>query len=289
MPRVPGRKCALRGWGAIALAAMAVSCATTRTSTLPAPAKPAERPGPWNTTYALYNPALFGPERPLQDLVKEYHLRLRDGKLRDARLLLNKSQRRLELWVKRRMVKAYRVQLGGNPVGRKTRHGDERTPEGKYFICRSAMSRYCRALWISYPNLEDARRGLVTALINRKEYDAIAEALKRQDCPPQDTKLGGYLLLHGQLPEHTAEAAREQKARGAEMPPGLETGDIEPGGVREFYDWTQGCAALFNPDIRELYDLVPVGTLITIVANGPITLPRILSSPSPPAKSWGKK
>ena len=55
--------------------------------------------------------------------------------------------------------------------------------------------------------------------------------------------------------------------------PMLEIGDIEPASVREFYDWTQGCAALFNSDIRELYDLVPVGTPIRIVANGPVTLP----------------
>ncbi len=269
----------LCGWAAVAFAVLTASCASgPATTTLPAPPKAAARPGPWDTTYALYNPAFFGPELPLQDLVKEYHLRLRDGKLRDAGLLLNKAQRRLELWVKKRMVKAYRVQLGGNPVSRKTRHGDERTPEGKYFICRSAMSQYCRGLWISYPNLEDARRGLGSALIDRRLYDLIAEALKRKDCPPQDTKLGGYLLLHGQFPEHTAEAARKQKARGAAAPPGLEVGDIEPAGVREFYDWTQGCAALFNPDIRELYDLIPAGTPITIVANGQITVPR---APSP--------
>ncbi len=264
---------AVYGGTALALAVLLTSCATTLTTTLPPPAAAAARPGPWNTTYALYNPAYFGPERPLDDLIKEYHLPLRDGKLADARLLLNKSQRRLELWVKRRMVKAYRIQLGGNPDGRKVRHGDERTPEGSYFICRSAMSQYCRGLWISYPNLEDAKRGLVTALIDRKEYDAIAEALKRKDCPPQDTKLGGYILLHGQLPEHTAEEAARRKARGAAPPPGLEVGDIEPAGVREFYDWTQGCAALFNSDIRELYDLLPAGTPITIEANGQVTLP----------------
>ncbi len=113
----------------------------------------------------------------------------------------------------------------------------------------------------------------MTALIDRKEYDAIAEALKRKDCPPQDTKLGGYILLHGQLPEHTAVEAARRMGRGAAPPPGLEVGDIEPAGVREFYDWTQGCAALFNSDIRELYDLLPAGTPITIEANGQVTLP----------------
>jgi hypothetical protein len=278
-----GRGLAFWCTGAVTLLIFAVACAMApKATTLPPPAVAAERPGPWNTTYATYNPALFGPERPLPELVKAYHLRLRDGKLKGARLLLNKSQRRLELWVGRRMVKAYRVQLGGQPLGRKIHQGDERTPEGQYFICRSDRSQYCRALWISYPNLEDAHRGLVTGLIDQTQFDAIAQAQKSDDCPPQDTKLGGYLLLHGQLPDHTAEAARAQKAKGAAPPPGLEIGDIEPESVTEFYDWTQGCAALFNPDIRELYDLIAVGTPIAIVPNGPITLP---ASPLPSVAS----
>ena len=273
MAHISARYRALRGWGTLVLAALAASCAAPRTTTLPAPPQPAERPGPWDATYALYDPGHFGPERPLPDLIREHGLSLRDGKIRDARLLLNKAQRRLELWVRRRMVKAYRVQLGGNPIGRKVRQGDERTPEGEYFICRSGLSQYCRALWISYPNLDDARRGLETAVIGRKAHDAIVEALKRKDCPPQNTKLGGYLLLHGQFPEHSAEEARKRKARGEAPPPGLEIGDIEPASVDEFYDWTQGCAALFNPDIRELYDLLPVGTPLKIIADGPITVP----------------
>ena len=274
MSRVRNRECFSRAGGLFLLGALAVSCAPgPATTTLPAPAKPAERPGPWETTYALYDPAHFGPDRPLADLVTDYRLRLSDGQLRNARLLLNKAQRRLELWVGRRMVKAYRIQLGGNPAGPKVRQGDEKTPEGDYFICRSGPSRYCRALWISYPNLKDARRGLETGLISRKAYDEIAAALERTDCPPQNTKLGGYLLLHGQLPEHSADEARRRRAQGETPPPGLKVGDIDPGSVGEFYDWTQGCAALFNPDILELYDFIAVGTPIEIIANGPITVP----------------
>jgi len=55
---------------------------------------------------------------------------------------------------------------------------------------------------------------------------------------------------------------------------GLEPGDADPAEIREFHDWTNGCVALFNPDIRELYEFVPDGTPVTIVANGPITTPR---------------
>jgi hypothetical protein len=188
-------------------------------------------------------------------------------------LLLNKAQRRLELWVGRRMVKAYRIQLGQNPAGPKVRQGDSRTPEGRYFICAHRTSTFYLALWISYPNLNDARAGLQAGRVNRRQFEAIAAALKKGVCPPQDTDLGGRLLLHGQLPEHTAEVAREQRRRPGALRSGLKLGDADPSGVREFYDWTDGCAALFNPDIRELYEFIPDGTPLMIVANGPVTLP----------------
>jgi hypothetical protein len=260
----------------IAVVLLSAACATAppAPTMLPPPPSPAERPGPWNTTYALYDQALFGPERPLADLVTEYHLPMRDGKLAGARLLLNKSQRRLELWVGKRMVKAYRVQLGQKPHGPKARRGDQRTPEGNYFICAHTPSTYFRALWISYPNLDDARAGLASGRINKKQYEAMAAALEKGACPPQNTKLGGDLLLHGQLPEHTKEAAKRHRAHPETLSPGLEVGDIDPAKVREFSDWTEGCAALFNPDIRELYDFIPDGTPLTIVANGPVTVPR---------------
>jgi hypothetical protein len=259
----------------IAILLLSASCATAppAASVLPPPPSPAERQGPWNTTYALYDQALFGPESPLADLVREYSLPLRDGQLANARLLLNKSQRRLELWVGKRIIKAYRVQLGQKPHGRKKRQGDQRTPEGDYFICAHTPSTYFLALWISYPNMDDARAGLASGRINRKQYEAIAGALEKGACPPQDTRLGGQLMLHGQLPEHTKELARRHRAHPETLSLGLEVGDVDPAKVREFYDWTEGCAALFNPDIRELYDLIPDGTPLTIVANGPVTVP----------------
>jgi hypothetical protein len=171
------------------------------------------------------------------------------------------------------MVKAYRIQLGQNATGPKVRQGDFRTPEGRYFICSHRSSTFYLALWISYPNLNDALAGLQAGRINQREFEEIAVALKKGVCPPQDTNLGGRLLLHGQLPEHTAEFAREQRRRADAFRPGLKLGDADPSKVREFYDWTDGCAALFNPDIRELYEFVPDGTPLTIVANGPVTPP----------------
>jgi hypothetical protein len=239
-----------------ALVLAACAAGPGRPKTLPTPAAASERVGPWDITIALYEPALYGPERPLADLIGEYRLRRENGKLKGARLLAIKAQRRLELWVGRRMVKAYRVQLGIVPRGAKMRQGDRRTPEGDYFICAHTGSTYYLALWISYPNLTDARRGLKEGLITPREFKEVAGALKEGRCPPQRTRLGGDLLVHGQLRS------------------GLRVGDADPATVREFQDWTEGCIALFNPDIRELYEHVPDGTPIRIVADGPITPPR---------------
>lgn len=259
----------------LAAAILAGACATGTgvQNTLPAPPRPAERHGAWGLPVALYDPALFGPERPLPDLIKEYRLPLDGGKLKNPLLLVNKSQRRLELWVRRRMVKAYRIQLGWNPHGPKLRQGDRKTPEGEYFVCGRLPSTYHMSLWISYPNLKDARRGRESGSITAKEYDEIATALKKGACPPQNTKLGGDLLLHGQEPDYTAELSRAQRAQPGLLRPGLREGDADPATVREFEDWTDGCVALFNPDIRELYEFVPDGAPVTIVPDGKITLP----------------
>ncbi len=257
---------------AFSLAACAAGPARPRTR--PTPATAAERIGRWGITVALYEPALYGPERALAELIGEYRPRLKDGKLKKARLLVVKAQRRLELWVGRRMVKAYRIQLGIVPRGAKVRQGDRMTPEGDYFVCSHSKSSYYLALWISYPNLTDARRGLSEGRIGPGESEEVAGALAAGRCPPQRTKLGGDLLIHGQPPEYAAEVAAAHRAGSIPLRTGLRAGDVDPAAVREYQDWTEGCVALFNPDIRELYEFVPDGTPIRIVADGPITPPR---------------
>ena len=129
------------------------------------PRQAVRKPGTWGTTIALYDPALYGPERPLSQIVAERRLRLQDGKIRKAQILVNKAQRRLELWVGRHMVKAYRIQLGWRAHGPKERLGDQKTPEGTYFICAPRPSAYYLGLWLAYPNAADARRGLESGLI----------------------------------------------------------------------------------------------------------------------------
>jgi murein L,D-transpeptidase YafK len=72
------------------------------------------------------------------------------------RVIIHKSVRTLELMRAGQVLKTYKIALGSEPVGRKTRQGDHRTPEGIYVIdSRNAHSQFHRSLHISYPNAVD--------------------------------------------------------------------------------------------------------------------------------------
>jgi murein L,D-transpeptidase YafK len=75
------------------------------------------------------------------------------------RILIEKKERRLTLISKGKILKTYKIALGGNPEGPKERQGDNKTPEGTYFIdSRNKDSRYHLSLHISYPNEKDKKR-----------------------------------------------------------------------------------------------------------------------------------
>ena len=60
---------------------------------------------------------------------------------------------------KGKVLKTYKIALGGNPIGPKERQGDNKTPEGTYVIdSRKRDSRYHLSLHISYPNEKDKKR-----------------------------------------------------------------------------------------------------------------------------------
>lgn len=75
------------------------------------------------------------------------------------RILVEKSNRRLMLISQGEVLKSYKIALGGDPVGPKERKGDNKTPEGIYFINgRNRDSRFHLSLRISYPNEKDKKR-----------------------------------------------------------------------------------------------------------------------------------
>jgi len=75
------------------------------------------------------------------------------------KILIEKKERRLTLISKDKVLKTYKIALGGNPNGPKEREGDNKTPEGTYVIdSRNSNSRYHLSLHISYPNEKDKKQ-----------------------------------------------------------------------------------------------------------------------------------
>jgi len=75
------------------------------------------------------------------------------------KILIEKKERRLTLISKGKVLKTYKIALGGNPNGPKEKQGDNKTPEGTYFIdSRNMDSQYHLSLHISYPNEKDKKR-----------------------------------------------------------------------------------------------------------------------------------
>ena len=71
-------------------------------------------------------------------------------------IVVNKGPRRMYLVSGDTAIRAFDIQLGGDPVGPKRREGDGRTPEGFYWIDRrNPKSAYHLSLGISYPNEQD--------------------------------------------------------------------------------------------------------------------------------------
>jgi len=71
------------------------------------------------------------------------------------RLVVYKRERKLVLLSQGKEVRSYKVALGSEPVGPKSRQGDHRTPEGVYVLdSRNPNSRFYKAFHISYKTRE---------------------------------------------------------------------------------------------------------------------------------------
>jgi murein L,D-transpeptidase YafK len=150
-----------------------------------------------------------------------------------AKIVVSKSQRTLVAYADGgRVVLALPVAFGRQSEGTKEREGDERTPEGEYYVCfKNPRSRFHLSLGLSYPNPDDARRGLEQGLITQADFHEIAAAHAARRVPPWKTPLGGEIFIHG----------------------GMQGG----GG-------TAGCIALSDEAIEALFPQVELGTPVVI-------------------------
>ena len=134
-------------------------------------------------------------------------------------IVVEKSRRTMTLYNQGTPIRIYFVALGQNPLGDKIGIGDNRTPEGVYYIAgHNPASKYHLSLRVSYPNEQD-----------------VAEARARGLAP------GGDIMIHG-LPKGFEKVGVEHRQR----------------------DWTNGCIAVTNAEIEEIWSAIPDGAAIHI-------------------------
>jgi murein L,D-transpeptidase YafK len=148
-----------------------------------------------------------------------------------------KNEHRLELLGKdNQIIKTYKIMLGRNPVGAKKFEGDNKTPEGTYTLdIKGDDSKFHKSFHISYPNNLD-----------------IFKARLQGRAP------GGDIMLHG-YPEDFNEMKDWLKMVNLDS----SSDEVIRAGLGN-YDWTNGCIAVTDSEIDEIYSLVDVPTKILI-------------------------
>jgi len=137
------------------------------------------------------------------------------------RIVVRKKERKMYLYRNGKVQSIFPVSLGKNPVGDKLQKGDNRTPEGTFWIHRKLCSpKYYRSLCISYPKPEDI------------------EAAKRRGVDP-----GGSITIHAQ-PVWNADGHGDSYTLA--------------------HNWTQGCVAVTNSAMKQLWYAVREGVPVTI-------------------------
>lgn len=158
-------------------------------------------------------------------------------------LEIHKSKRVLLVKQGTRIARRYVAATGRGGLGDKRIRGDNKTPEGVYYITGfnedSAFDMFFR---LNYPNAKDGYFGLKRDLIDRDDFSRILDAQRQDRLPPQDTPLGGAIGIHG-IGEENHDRLH----------------------VQRWQNWTQGCIALTNREIRELRRFVDVGTRVVIL------------------------
>ncbi len=140
-------------------------------------------------------------------------------------IFISKSNYMLQLRYRGKIIRAYKAVFGPNPLQNKLMEGDRNTPEGVFRISsKNAASKYDKFMGLNYPN--------DSALVRFNK-------LKASGALPASARIGGDVGIHG----------------------------IWPGGddmIQLGIGWTDGCIALKNKDVEELFSMVGVGTKVII-------------------------
>jgi hypothetical protein len=124
-------------------------------------------------------------------------VRIYSPKYKNSYIVIDKSDRML-YYISKKEQFSFPVSFG-KIIGKKQKRGDNKTPEGIYYVYGMHLSKIDNYWFvtISYPNIEDAKIGFKSKLITERQYNLIVQSNIKKNVPPQNTPLGGAIGIHG--------------------------------------------------------------------------------------------
>jgi murein L,D-transpeptidase YafK len=140
-------------------------------------------------------------------------------------IIIDKSDYEMQIFDDTGWLATYPVVFGSKDLSDKQMEGDKRTPTGEFrVLLKKTNKRWGLELLLDYPNEECKKR------FNDR---------KKQGLIPKNARIGDGIAIHGTRPE--SEWA-----------------------VDNFINWTDGCISVRHSEMKEIYELIPQGTKVTI-------------------------
>jgi murein L,D-transpeptidase YafK len=158
----------------------------------------------------------------------------------ETRIEVNVSEMSLTVWAGNKALRHYpNIAIGSGGVSSVHYQGDESTPLGEYTVLWvNRDSAFDIFVGLNYPTQQHAEKAFEAGRISIEEYRRIAIATRYHSRPPFNTALGGRIGIHG-----IGRGSRE---------------------IHQAINWTNGCVALTNEEMRDLMRWIHVGTKVAI-------------------------
>ncbi len=140
-------------------------------------------------------------------------------------IIVDKSDYELKVYDDEGWYATYPIVFGSRDLSDKMREGDKRTPTGSFkVVLKKIHPKWGPELLLDYPNDESYRR------FNERKLKGVI---------PKTARIGDGIAIHATRPE-------------------------EEWTVDNFYNWTDGCVSVKYSEMKELFEYIPVGTVVTI-------------------------
>jgi murein L,D-transpeptidase YafK len=140
-------------------------------------------------------------------------------------IIIDKSDYELRVYDDTGWLATYPVVFGSKDLSDKMYEGDKRTPDGEYkVLLKKTNKQWGLELLLDYPTPENVK------IFNQRKADGKI---------PKNKRIGNGIAIHGTRP-------------GSEWT------------VDNYVNWTDGCISVKYSEMKELYELIPQGTKITI-------------------------